>query len=129
MTCTECPRTHPPRAPSNPPQRGHLFGRLLPKAAAPAHGGPAARRLTRGSDPNSDRLTPLDILTFLLQNTYMKSTQKLPTCVVRVEKPLAEDVRLSIERELNVPVSISIAVNKALMEYMQNLSTLTSARD
>ena len=43
-------------------------------------------------------------------------------CVVRVQKPIADLVRNSIESELDVPVSISTAVNKALRAYLKELA-------
>ena len=59
-------------------------------------------------------------LTCLLHNPYMEN--KSQECVVRVEKPIADRVRLSIECELGVPVSITTAVNKALREYLKELA-------
>ena len=47
---------------------------------------------------------------------------KSQECVVRVEKPIADMVRLSIECELSVPVSITTAVNRALREYLKELA-------
>ena len=54
----------------------------------------------------------------------MNTTEKAksPPCVVRIEKSVADRVRLSVECELGVPVSISTAVNKALREYIKELS-------
>ena len=52
----------------------------------------------------------------------MESTEKLQQCVVRVEKPIALRVKKFIEYELDVPVSISTAINKALHEYLEKLA-------
>ena len=73
----------------------------------------------------------LDILLSLCHNIYMSITKKQiakykemsrkgfqasreQLCVVRVEKPIAESVRKSIEDELGVPVSLSAAINETL---------------
>ena len=46
---------------------------------------------------------------------------------MRVEKPIADRVRLSIECELGVPVTITTAVNRALREYIKELAVDLSA--